>query len=152
MKTVLSLLAAASLGGLSMTAASLAGEKGKGAETDGPDYRIGEKVNRICFQRGINGWKTVKGVDNAVLLERGVNNWYYVELLGACRENTFRSALAIGIDSRPGGGCVTRGDTIIVEDGPGFNRRCSITGIYEWNEDAVAEEAEDDEETEREGD
>ena len=122
--------------------------KDKKAAEAGPDPRIGKEVNSICFQSTINGWRAVKGEDDVVLLERGVNNWYRVELLGACDYRLFRSAISIGIDSRPGGGCVTRGDRIIVEDGPGFNRSCVITRMYEWDEDAKAEDddtADDDE-------
>lgn len=118
---------------------ALAGDESKDA-MEGPDPRIGEEVDRICFGRNINGWREVKGEDDVVLLEKGVNNWYRVELLGACDERVFRFAQKIAIDSRPGGGCVTRGDTIIVEDTPGFTRRCSITRMYEWDEDAAAEE------------
>ncbi len=121
---------------------ALAGEKDD-AQT--PDPRIGDEVKRICFQGNINGWRPVKGEDDVVLLNRGANRWYRVELLGGCRERLFRSALAIGIDSRPGGGCVSRGDVIVVSDGPGFKRRCSIMRMYEWDDDATAPEAEDDE-------
>lgn len=115
-------------------AAAAAGEDDK---QSGPDPRLGKEVDRICFQRTINGWRAVKGEDNVVLLERGVNNWYRVELLGACRSSLFRSAIAIGIDSRPGGGCVTRGDRILVEDSPGFTQSCVITNMYEWDEKAA---------------
>lgn len=111
-------------------------------EDAAPDPRIGEKVDRICFGSSINGWKSIKGQDNVVLLEKGVNDWYYTELSGACRSSTLRSALSIGIDSRPAGGCVTRGDAIIVNDGPGFTQRCFITGIYKWDKDAKAEDKE----------
>ncbi len=142
MKTFLPLIAAAGLGAAIMSGAAFAGQD-KG-ENDGPDPRIGEKVDRICFAGSINGWRSLKGEDNAVLLQRSVNDWYKAELVGGCRENLFRSALSIGIDSRPAGGCVTRGDVIIVEDTPGFTRRCTISAIYKWDEDA-AEETEDSE-------
>ncbi|WP_411817408.1 DUF6491 family protein [Hyphococcus sp. DH-69] len=109
------------------------------------DPRIGPEVDRICFQRNINGWRTLKKQDDVILLERGVNNWYRVELAGACRYHVLNSAINIGIDSRPGGSCVRRGDVIIVEDSPGFDRRCSITQINEWDDDAVKAENEDKE-------
>lgn len=104
----------------------------------GPDPRIGKKVNRICFQRSIDNWRPVQGTDNAVLLERGVNDWYYVTLAGACRESIFRSAIAIGLETRPGGGCVTNGDVILVRDAPGFTQRCVITRINKWDHKAAA--------------
>ena len=117
------------------------------------DKRIGEEVDRICFGRSINGWKTVDKEDDVILLEKGVNNWFYVELLGACDYRVLRSALHIGIDSRPAGGCITRGDIIIVEDSPGFDRRCSIRRMYRWDPDAPApgeEESEEEQEEEQE--
>lgn len=143
MKTFLSLVVAASISALSMSSPGAA-EHHEAEER--PDPRLGEEVNRICFQRNINNWRSVKGEDDVVLLERGVNNWYRVELNGGCDERLFRFATAIGIESRPGGSCVTRGDVIIVEDGPGFNRRCFIRKMYEWNEDAAGDDAPDDEE------
>lgn len=128
---------------------ALAGDK---PETQsGPDPRIGEEVDSICFQRNINGWRAVKGEDDVVLLERGVNDWYRVELLGACDERLFRFAQKIAIESRPAGGCLRRYDYIIVEDTPGFNRRCSITRMYKWDEDAVAPDETETNETSDEG-
>lgn len=117
------------------------------AEEDGADPRIGEEVNRICFGANINGWRAIDDTDNAVLLQRGVNDWYYVELLGACDHRVLRFAQQIGIDSRPGAGCITRGDTIIVRDTPGIPRRCSVLDMYKWDDDAEApdEDAEDEE-------
>lgn len=112
------------------------------------DPRIGKEVNRICFPRNINGWKSVKGEDNVVLLEEGVNDWYRVEVSGACPERVFRFAHVIGIDSSPAGGCVRRGDIILVEDTGGFARRCFIQRIYEWDDKAPAPGEEDAEETE----
>ena len=119
-------------------------EHHEGDTADAVDPRLGEQVNRICFSRSISGWKSLKGEDNVVLLRSGVREWHRVELMGGCRESLFRSALSIGIDSRPIGSCVSRGDAIIVEDTPGFTRRCVISRIYEWDEDATAE-AENDE-------
>ncbi len=102
------------------------------------DPRIGEEVNRICFRPNINGWRTIDDLDDVVLLQRWVNTWYYVELLGACPNRVLRSAIQIGIDSRPGPSCIAPGDMIIVRDTPGLARRCKIQRIYEWNDDAQA--------------
>ena len=135
----LSGLLTASIAGAAMMSVAFAEHHESGEAMD-VDPRLGEETNRICFASTINGWRSVKGEDDVVLLERGVNDWYRVELSGGCDERILRSALAIGIDSRPGGGCVTRGDTIIVEDSPGFSRRCMITRIYKWDEDAVLED------------
>ena len=133
--------------------ASSAAIAGDPEDADKPDPRIGKEVNRICFSRTIDSWKAVKGEDNVVLLRKGVRDWYRVELIGLCRANDFRSALTIGIESRPAGGCVTRGDVILVR-GPGdFVNRCHISKIYEWDPKATApEETEEPDEPEDEPD
>ncbi|MEZ5892880.1 MAG: DUF6491 family protein [Parvularculaceae bacterium] len=140
MNRAIEILAAATLGAAILATPACATKKQEEDATADPDPRIGEEARQICFQSTISGWRSVKGVDNAVLLERGVNDWYYVELTGACRESLFRSAITIGIDSRPGGGCVSKGDTIIVRDSPGFTQRCFIKKIYKWDEHAAPEQ------------
>jgi hypothetical protein len=125
------IVVAAAVGALTAAAAADRYER-----PDGPDPRIGPEVDRICFASTINNWKEVDGYDEAVLLERGVNDWYYVSLSGACDRYLFRHAFAIGLDVRPGGGCVRRGDVIVVRDPSYFNRRCIITRINEWNDRA----------------
>ena len=140
MKKFLSAMAGAAL----VTGAACASYH-EGEEDAGPDPRIGEQVDRICFGSTISGWKDIKGQDNVVLLERGVNDWYYVTLSGNCRSSSLRSALSIGIDSSPAGGCVRKGDVIIVKDSPGFTNRCFIKEIYKWDEDAAMDDAAEDE-------
>ena len=134
MKKFLPLIAAC-VSAAAISAAAAAPKKGE--EAKAPDPRLGEEVSNICFASTINGWRSVKGEDDVVLLEKGVNDWYRVELSGGCDEHLFRSAMTIGIDSRPGGGCVSRGDVIIVKDSPGFTRRCMITRMYKWDEKAA---------------
>lgn len=109
-------------------------------DDDAADPRIGEEVNRICFRPNINGWRTVGGLDDVILLQQGVNDWYYVELLGPCPNRVLRSAIQIGIESLPGPSCITRGDVIIVRDTPGLERRCNVQRMYKWDDDAVAPE------------
>lgn len=127
-----------------MTVFSSAYAEDEGGE-EKVDLRLGEEVDRICFPRNINGWKTVKKEDNVLLLEEGVNDWYRVELLGACRYRDLRFTHKIALETRPSGGCVTRGDVITLIDNSGFNRRCTITQINEWDDDAPAPS--DEEET-----
>ncbi len=116
------------------------------------DPRIGDAVDRICFQRNIRNWREIRGEDNVVLLESGVNKWFRVELMGACDASVFRFAQTIAIESRPATGCVTRGDYILVQEGSGFTQRCYITDIYEWNEGALEDVADEpEEEAEDEG-
>lgn len=107
-----------------------------------PDPRRGEEVSQICFTRSIDNWRTIKGADDAVLLERGVNDWYYVDLIGACEEQRLRFAQSVAIVSRPAGGCLTPGDTLIFSDSVFFNdrpierNRCTVRRIYAWDEAA----------------
>ena len=104
------------------------------------DPRIGEKVNRICFQRNIRNWRAVEGEDNVVLLEENLNDWYRVEVIGACRYRDFRFTQTIALASNPVGGCVTPGDVIILLDNNAIERRCTISRINVWDEDAEAPE------------
>ena len=80
--------------------------------------------------------KEIEGDDRAVLLETGVNNWYRVELAGGCRYRDFRFAHQIGIDTRPGGGCLGRGDAILVGGSGRSPLRCIVTQINEWDDKA----------------
>lgn len=102
-----------------------------------PDPRIGEEVSNICFLHSISGWNSIKGDDHAVLLEKGVNDWYRAEVTGPCRESDFRSAITIGVESHPAGGCLTRGDAIIVKAPGDIRQRCIITKINKWDEKAT---------------
>ena len=120
---------------VAMNGGAKAGEENS---EDGVDRRLGAEVSRICFPRNINNWKEVKGEDNVLLLEQGVNDWYRVELAGACRYSDIRFTQKIALETRPAGGCVTRGDVITLIDGAGFNHRCPITGINQWDENASA--------------
>lgn len=104
------------------------------------DPRLGPEVDRICFQRSISGWRTIDGDDDGIILTRSVRDDYRVEYTGGCRSSDFRFAQTIGIAGRPSGGCLTRGDRLLVE-GPGdFVNRCLITQINEWNDDAAEED------------
>lgn len=138
---------------LALGAALMAGGAALGEE-GADDPRLGERVDRICFGRDINGFKTIKGEDDAVLLEKGVNDWYKATLIGACNYRQLKWAQAVAIEQRPAGGCVTRGDALIFSNSISGDfsfrnsTRCVISEIYEWDEDAAAE---DDAETEEEG-
>ena len=133
---------AVSIGAALLAAPASAGDK----KDDGVDKRIGEKVDRICFQRTIDGWREARGFRKAVLLERGVNNWYLVKLSGSCNAHDFRFAQSIGIESRPAGGCVRRGDVILVRGAGDFVNRCFIREMYEWDDDAPAPGEDSDDE------
>lgn len=100
------------------------------------DPRVGAEVNRICFPRNINGWSTIDEDDSAIILTEGVNDDFRVEFAGPCNRSDFQFAQTIGIENRPGGGCLTRGDRLLVRGAGDFINRCLITRINEWDEDA----------------
>ena len=141
-----SFLAAACLAVAATPALASGNEGADSGEEGGVDRRIGEQVDRICFSRNINGWRSVKGEDNVVLLKKSANRWFRVEVSGACPERVFRFAQSIGIDSRPAGSCVRRGDIILVKDTGDFTRRCFIQRINKWDHKAPAPGEETDEE------
>lgn len=95
--------------------------------------RKGEAVNRICPRGSDDG--TSLG-DDALLIEaRG--EMYMVELLGTCDPET--TAAALVSRGSAGTSCVERGDQLLT-GGPRTGERCTIMGIYEWDEDAQADE------------
>ena len=108
------------------------------------DPRLGPEVSRICFQRNINGWRTIDGDDDGIILERGVRDDYRVEYTGGCSSSDFRFAQTIGIAGQPAGGCLTKGDRLLVEGAGNFVNRCLITQINEWNDDATEDDEADD--------
>lgn len=102
------------------------------------DVRVGEKVDRICFTRGIDSFSEEKR--NSVVLRRGVNDEYLVITRGC---PYLDMAQSLRLDSTSG--CLRRQDSIRVYQsafGPSdadrfaFDR-CQIDAIYKWNDDAV---------------
>lgn len=109
------------------------------------DARLGEQVNKICFERQIDGF--YDNTRDTVVLSSGVSRDYVVSVTGACP--SLRFAQAIALDNR-GAGCVSRGDVLIVSEnafslndqtglGPD---RCLINEIYEWDRDAEMDNGE----------
>lgn len=123
--------------------ALLAGPALAAEEEASTDARIGEQVDRICFGRDINNFKTIKGEDDAVLLEKGVNDWYKATLIGACSYRELKWAMSVAIDQRPAGGCVTPGDYLVFSRSVSGDfsfpntTRCAISEIYKWDPDAA---------------
>ncbi|MBY0423717.1 MAG: hypothetical protein K2Q06_15540 [Parvularculaceae bacterium] len=107
------------------------------------DPRLGEAVSSICFAGNINGFRTLKGEDDVVILERGVRDFYRVGLTGMCTASVLASAQAVAIQSRPAGGCLTRGDTLEFSTSAFFSdrsierTRCVVTSIHKWNPDVA---------------
>ena len=97
-----------------------------------PDPRQGAEVSRICFASQIRSWESLDR--DSVIVEAGRDKKYRLELIGACQpDDAFTS---IGLISRGGGSCLTRGDSLVTDTrytgGP-----CTIMKIYEWNPDAA---------------
>lgn len=116
------------------------------AQEDEQDPRIGQEVTNICFSRGIDGFRDYDR-RSGLILENGRDD-YLVELAGCFN---LRSAQAVGVENRSI--CLYRGDRLIVADSPFANLndrmradRCTITGIYEWDEGATAEDEDTDSE------
>ena len=138
--SLLTLLPAA---GLLLAACAATPEDTAEAEAWQSDARLGEKVDRICFTANVDNFR--EPTRQTVIVERGVNDEYLVETVGSCFDLDRAGSLAF--DTLPGSGCITRGDNIIAFDsafGPDRTgvppQRCPIKAIYEWDEDALAEE------------
>ena len=94
--------------------------------------RQGEEVNRICFARQIDSWRALDR--RSILLRNGVRDWYKLDLIGSCEPDWAFNAIAVR--SRPAASsCLSPGDQIITDDAA-VSGTCSISRIYEWDEDA----------------
>jgi hypothetical protein len=107
------------------------------------DPRLGERVDRICFGRSINGFGET--TSETIVLEARVNDHYLVETFGPCQDLDWAQSVALDQFSS----CITTADSIIPSRSAfGFDRSgippqaCRIKAIYEWNPDAEADEAE----------
>ena len=131
-----------------LSACATAANGGSGERVDDPrgvaryesDPRLGEEVRSMCFASSVNSFK--ENTDDTVVLEISPSKNYLVETSSCFNLD---SAQSVGLDVSTG--CARKGDYLIVSDsafglqkssgiGPG---RCVIKGIYEWNEDGVAE-------------
>ena len=140
-KLIFSLIAAA---GLAAACASVPSDKPKGAAKFASDARLGDQVDKICFQRNIDSFS--QNDRDTVIVRSGVSKHYLIEVRGVC--TNLRRAQTIAIDSHLS--CIRRNDALIVStsafslnDGGIGPERCLISGIYEWNKDA--EKTEEDE-------
>ena len=112
--------------------------KAKGIDALKDDVRLGEQVDKICFNRNIDGFSNAGR--KTVILSSGVNKDYMVEVRGVC--TNLPHAQSIGIDASMS--CVRRGDYLIVsdsafslDDGIGFGPdRCYIDRIHKWDKKA----------------
>lgn len=130
--------------GLISGCASTPSDTPRGAEKYAEDARLGEQVDRICFNRNIDGFSHTDR--DTVVVSAGVNEDYLLVVRGPCQN--LRHAQAIGIDSALS--CVTKFDRILVStsafslvDNLGGPERCMIQEIYSWDEDAEDKQEEE---------
>lgn len=113
---------------------------------EGADYlaspALGEKVDRLCFVRNIDGFGDT--TRTTVVVEEGVNDYYLIEVFGACADLDWAQSFAF---TRTTGSCLTRGDRMITFDTTfptradvRFQNQCTIKAIYEWDKDKLGEE------------
>ncbi|MEL6860002.1 MAG: DUF6491 family protein [Pseudomonadota bacterium] len=94
----------------------------------------GEAVNRVCPNSN-SDWRPLG--DDALLLEaRG--DWYMLNLVGPCDPDSAFAGIATR--SSMGSSCLSRGDDVITGR-PRDGQRCVISGIFEWDEDTILEDA-----------
>ena len=110
------------------------------------DPRLGERVDRICFGRSINGFGET--TDRTIIVEARVDDHYLIETFGYCRDLAWAQSIALDQFSS----CVTTSDSLIPYDsvfGPDRSgiapQACRIKAIYEWNPDAADEDGADEE-------
>lgn len=101
------------------------------------DPRIGEEVKQVCFTSNIHSWSDVDNDRHAVVLRANVRDYYKLKITPGCDPQWAMSTIAI--ITRPGSGCLSRGDRIKTDADPfrGYGTACLITAINKWNPDAV---------------
>lgn len=125
-------------------------QKPRGIAAFANDARLGEQVDKICFNRNIDGFSDARR--DTVVLTKGVSDYYIVEVSGVC--SNLRYAQSIAVDSSLS--CVMQGDSLLVSDSAfGLNDqtgmgpdRCFIEKIHRWDKDATNEENQDTSESE----
>lgn len=136
--------------GLLSACASSPSDNPKGAAKFAEDARLGERVDRICFNRTIDGFS--RSDRDTIVVSAGPSEDYLLEVRGPC--TNLRHAQSIAIDSSLS--CVTRLDRILVStsafsprDNLGRPQSCIISEIYEWSEGAE-QDLENDSDAEQE--
>lgn len=92
------------------------------------DPRVGDSIDRVCFNKSISGWSDVDNDNSALLVHFGVNRSYKVKLVGMCESNWAMTRIAVV--SRLGSSCMSTGDKIVTDAQLGS---CTITDIFEWH-------------------
>ena len=101
------------------------------------DPRVGEEVNQVCFIRNIDSWQNVDNDRRAVIVRMNNKDTYKLRLGGGCDPEW--AMLHLGIGTRAGSSCFSRGDRIKTDGDTsrGYGTACNILGINKWDPDAV---------------
>mmetsp|Transcript_33092 Transcript_33092/g.42646 ORF Transcript_33092/g.42646 Transcript_33092/m.42646 type:complete len:166 (-) Transcript_33092:325-822(-) len=116
----------------------------RAAQVFADDPRRGEQVKNLCFASQIDSFgQTTK---RAVVVREGRDH-FLIETFPGCFDLDYAQGLAIDSFSS----CLSKGDRIIAFDSPfgnvghrGAKQSCLIKAIYEWDEDAGKDEADDE--------
>jgi len=106
------------------------------------DPRLGEKVDKICFARNIDGFNALDS--RTLILSDSPKKKYIVETYGPCNDIDY--AWEIALDSFSS--CLRDNDKLIITRGSGvqgrdpLTRTCHIKSIYKWNPKAAEAEVE----------
>lgn len=101
------------------------------------DPRVGDSVDRVCFNRSITGWSNLDNDNNALLVHFGVNRSYKVKLVGMCEANWAMARIAVV--SKQGSSCMSVGDKIVTDAQMNSVSSCTITEIFEWHKQSNKE-------------
>lgn len=103
--------------------------------------RAGEEVDRICFASSINRWENLGEDGHMLLVDRASNDWYRLEMAGKCGAVADFSS-RITLETKPGSGCLARGDLITITDPGGLARSCRVKRINRWTYEKSADAGE----------
>lgn len=96
------------------------------------DPRVGDEIERVCFNNNISGWSDVDNDNNALLVHFGAKRSYKVKLIGMCEADWAMARIAVV--SRIGSSCMSVGDKIVTDAQMNSLSSCTITDIYEWHD------------------
>ena len=101
------------------------------------DPGVGDVVQQLCFTRSLNSWQNVDNDRNALILKMHNRDLYKLKLSSGCDPDWAFTTIAI--ISRPGSGCLSRGDRLKTDGdmSRGYGSACTILAINKWNPDAV---------------
>ncbi|MFT5294013.1 MAG: hypothetical protein ACI9YH_000019 [Colwellia sp.] len=89
--------------------------------------RQGEEVQRVC---NINGWSNAESNKNAIIVHNSRREAYKLSLIGMCDADW--AMHKIGMTSKGGRNCLSRGDKIVTDADVSRGAVCTVMKIYHW--------------------